>query len=239
MDDGQCTDTDTSTATIAAQLTANAFTIGGNNKTSLGAGKPFTCFQIEPVGGNFSVSNVDLASIVLISPGTGTVSQITASSAKTSIDGDKNGNGITEISACFTKTDLRLLFANLPAGNNSVNVSLEGNLITGGKFHADLTHIVKGTGGALAASISPNPLNPRAKLTFATTKPGAVKVQIFDLNGRLVRTLLEERNMAAGYRDLEIDGRNTTGGRMASGVYFVKIATEFDGTVTKGFTILK
>jgi len=58
---------------------------------------------------------------------------------------------------------------------------------------------VKSNGSFLAASISPNPLNPAAKLSFATTKPGAVKVQMFDVNGRLLRTIAEELNAAAGY----------------------------------------
>ena len=238
VSDGQCSNTATTTANIVAQFAANAFTTGGNNKTSLGAGKPFTCFQIEPVGGSFALSNVDLSSIVMISAGTGSVSQISSVAGKTVIDGDKNGNGTSEISACFSKADLRLIFSLLPSGNNTVNVILEGNLTTGGRFHAEVSHIVKGTGGALAASISPNPLNPSAKLTFSLSKPGAVKVQMFDISGRLVRTLLDEANSPAGYRDVTIDGRGTTGNRLPSGVYFVQI--KGDGqTENKAITILK
>ncbi|MEK7315999.1 MAG: PKD domain-containing protein, partial [Candidatus Eisenbacteria bacterium] len=239
VSDTQCTGTATTTASIVAQFAANAFTVGGNSKTSLVAGKPFTCFQIEALGGSFNVSNVDLSSIVMISAGTGSVSQISAVAGKTVVDGDRNGINGTEITACFSKADLRLIFSSLPAGNNTVLVTLEGNLTTGGRFHAELNHVVKGTGGALAASISPNPMNPAAKLTFSISKPGAVKVQMFDLNGRLVRTLLDERNVAAGYSDVTIDGRTNTGSRIASGIYFVKITTEFDGVVTKALTVLK
>src|SRR5258705_1894289 len=42
-------DTDATTATTSVTLPARALTLGGNSKTSLGAGKPFTCFQVEAV----------------------------------------------------------------------------------------------------------------------------------------------------------------------------------------------
>jgi hypothetical protein len=230
--------TATTMATINDIFAANAFTTGGNNRTSLGAGKPTTCVQVEPVGGSFALSDVDLSSIKMISTGTGSVSQIFAGGNKTTVDGDKNRNGVSEITACFSKDDLRLLFSSLPNGNNTVTVTIEGNLTTGGRFQATLVHTVKGTGGALAASVSPNPLNPEAVLTFATSKAGAVKVQMFDINGRLIRTFMDE-NAGAGYHDLRIDGRNANGTKVASGVYFVKIATQFDGTETTSITILK
>jgi hypothetical protein len=127
-------------------LSALAFTEGGNNKTSLGAGKPQTCFQIQPVNGSFSIDNVDLSTVVMISQGTGSVSQIHAVANKTAVGGDKNNDGVDEISACFTKTDLQQLFSNLQ-GTQVVNVRLEGNLFTGGSFCTTLDHTVKAGGG--------------------------------------------------------------------------------------------
>ena len=98
---------------------------------------------------------------------------------------------------------------------------------------------VKSNGSYLAASISPNPLNPAAKLSFSTSKPGAMKVQMFDVNGRLIRTIADEPTAVAGYHDFTIDGKTNAGSRLASGIYFVKIWTEHDGTETKSITILK
>jgi len=235
VSDGTCSDTATSTATIVAEFPAFAFTTGGNSKTSLVAGKPFTCVQIEPVSGSYSNSDVDLSSIRMIYGS----SEIFAGGSKTTVDGDKNGNGVTEIAACFSKADLRVLFSGLPAGNNTVTVTIKGNLTTGGGFTTTLEHVVKTNGSFLAASISPNPLNPAAKLTFVTSKPGAMKVQMFDVNGRLLRTIAEEGNATAGYHDFTIDGKTNSGNRVSSGVYFVKIWTEHDGTLTKSITILK
>jgi len=229
----------TSTASITGTcLSALAFTEGGNNKTSLGAGKPQTCFQIQPVNGSFSIDNVDLSTVVMISQGTGAVSQIHAVANKTAVGGDKNNDGIDEISACFTKADLQQIFSNIQ-GTQVVTISLQGNLFTGGSFCTTLNHTVKsGGGGNHVASIYPNPLNPSAVLTFSTTKAGAAKVQLFDMHGRLIKTLLDDATTTAGYHDVRIDGRDAMGNKLASGVYYVKIQS-VEGTEAKAITILK
>jgi PKD repeat protein len=229
-------DTDPTTATISDVFGASAFAVGGNTKTSLGAGKPYTCFQVQSSDGAFDNSEVNLSSIKLYYGAL----FISVAPGKASLDGDKNGDNIPEISACFSKTDLRILFAGLPAGNNTVTVHIEGDLTAGGHFRSDdFSHIVKGTGGALAAQISPNPLNPKATLTFATTKPGLVKVTMYDLQGRLVKQIADNQFVPAGYHDFSIDGTNATGGRVASGVYFVKVWTEHNGSEVQRITVLK
>lgn len=239
VNDGSCQAVSTTTALIDDEFGAFAFTTGGNGSVSLGSGKPFFCVQVEPMGDAFAIGDVDLGSIKMVSVGTGAVSEIAAAAGKTTVGGDKNGNGVTEFRSCFAKEDLRQLFSLLPAGRNDVTVFIDGSLTTGGVFRASFVLAVKSTGGALAASISPNPLNPSARLTFGTTKAGAVRVQLFDLNGRLVRTYLDDRAAAAGYHDVTIDGRTSTGGRVPSGVYFVKIWTEHEGSITRSLTILK
>ena len=219
-------------------LDALAFTEGGNNKTSLGAGKPQTCFQIQPVNGSFSIDNVDLSTVVMVSQGTGVVSQIHAVANKTAVGADRNNDGVDEIGACFTKSDLQQIFSNIQ-GTQVVSIRLEGNLFTGGSFCTTIDHTVKaGGGGNHAASIRPNPLNPSAVLTFSTTKAGAAKVQLFDMQGRLIKTLLDERSTVAGYHDVRIDGRDARGNRLASGVYYVKIQS-VEGAESKAITILK
>jgi len=50
--------------------------------------------------------------------------------------------------------------------------------------------------------------------------------------------VLDEPNTVAGYHDVRIDGRDATGNRLASGVYYVKIQS-VEGTEAKAITILK
>ena len=47
-------------------------------------------------------------------------------------------------------------------------------------------------GGQLADSVSPNPLNPEAALTFVTAKPAFASADLFNLRGRLARNLMAE-----------------------------------------------
>jgi len=165
------------------------------------------------------------------------VSEILAGGSKTAVDGDKNKNGINEIAACFAKEDLRLLFSALPAGKNTVTVTLEGDLVTGGKFRAMLVHVVKTSGGALAATVSPNPLNPETTLSFSLSTPGRVTVKVFDVNGRLVRSLLDD-SRDSGYQDVRWNGTDGNGTKVSSGIYYFRLDSP-DGRVVKAVTVLK
>ncbi|NUQ82863.1 MAG: T9SS type A sorting domain-containing protein [Bacteroidetes bacterium] len=63
----------------------------------------------------------------------------------------------------------------------------------------------------------PNPFNPEATIRLFVTKPGYCRLEVFDLNGRLVRTLLGQ-TMAAGIHPVRVDG---TG--LASGTYLIRL----------------
>jgi flagellar hook assembly protein FlgD len=65
-----------------------------------------------------------------------------------------------------------------------------------------------------------------------------VKVQMFDVQGRLIRTLLDE-SRAAGYHDVEIDGHDANGNKLASGIYYISVQSSVDGKTMKAVTILK
>jgi hypothetical protein len=140
--------------------------------------------------------------------------------------------------ACFASEDLAALFQNV-RGKQTVEVLLNGALNTGGKFLGSLDLVVIGTGRKVRpALVWPNPLNPEGVLSFQTSKPGAAKLALFDLGGRLVRTLLEVPALAAGAHNVRIDGRGSHGEALASGVYFYRIQA-VDGITTGRFTILK
>jgi hypothetical protein len=226
------TDADGLAAAVGC-LPTTAFTTNANKQVNVG--KQGTCVQLQPSNGSFPVASVVLTSIVMRSPGTGSVSEIHADAGKTSLDGDKNGDGIAEITACFSKTDVQQLFSGL-SGTQLVPVTLHGDISGGGQFCASVTLTVKAGSGS--ARISPNPLNPSAVLTFVTSRAGAVKVQLFDTQGRLIKTLVDQPTTEAGYHDVAIDGRDASGHRLASGIYYLKM-NSVDGTEAKAITILK
>jgi len=94
------------------------------------------------------------------------------------------------------------------------------------------------SGGGQTASVSPNPLNPSATLTYRTTRPGAVTITVFDPSGRTVRTLLRESFVPAGYHDVSVEGTGDSGARLASGVYFYRVET-VEGVIGGRFVVMK
>lgn len=70
----------------------------------------------------------------------------------------------------------------------------------------------------------PNPFNPQTVITFALPAATDVALRVYDLRGRLVRVLVDGP-CAAGYHDVTWDGRDDTGGEVASGVYVYRLET--------------
>jgi len=69
----------------------------------------------------------------------------------------------------------------------------------------------------------PNPSNPATSIVFSVADPGGrVSIRVFDLSGRMVRTLMN-RPMAPGAYTLRWDGTNDQGAEVASGVYFCRM----------------
>ena len=224
------------TANITSVFVPRVYVLGAYSTIKLNSGKPTWCAQIEPVNDNFAISDVRLSTLVLKFGG----AQIPGDNTKTAVGGDKDGNGIAEIGACFAKQDLRTLFASLPSGKTHVTLMVQADLVTGGRIQGSVDVDVQksGSGSGFDASVSPNPLNPQATLTFSMERPGSVRVALYDLSGRLVRTVMQESFAAAGYHDVTIDGRGENGEKLSSGVYFYNIKTA-DGSVSGRLTILK
>jgi len=68
----------------------------------------------------------------------------------------------------------------------------------------------------------PNPFNPRTTIEYSIAAPGYVTLRVYDLAGRVVRTLVD-RDVEPGEHKVVWDGTTDAGQRAASGVYFVKM----------------
>lgn len=68
----------------------------------------------------------------------------------------------------------------------------------------------------------PNPFNPSTEIRFQLPQANSVKASIYDLNGRLVRRLLEDIFLSAGEHSFRWDGRDDGGRVLASGVYLLR-----------------
>ena len=70
----------------------------------------------------------------------------------------------------------------------------------------------------------PNPFNPRTVIRFGVSDPSSVLLQIFDVRGSLVKTLID-RVQGAGTFDAAWDGTDARGEALPSGIYFCRLRT--------------
>jgi hypothetical protein len=70
----------------------------------------------------------------------------------------------------------------------------------------------------------PNPFNPVTRIDYAVREGGRVAIEVYSVAGRLVRELLDAELEAGFSGSVVWDGRDGTGERCASGVYFYRIA---------------
>ncbi len=68
----------------------------------------------------------------------------------------------------------------------------------------------------------PNPFNPETKIAFNLPVSGKVKLEIFNIKGQKVKTLMD-CNTSAGKFELVWNGRNDAGKRVASGEYIAML----------------
>lgn len=83
----------------------------------------------------------------------------------------------------------------------------------------------------------PNPFNPITVIEFSTDRAAPVSLRIFDVSGKLVRTLIE-RNLPPGEFRQSWDGSDTEGNSAASGVYFYRLRVG-NRTLTRKAVLLR
>ena len=89
----------------------------------------------------------------------------------------------------------------------------------------------------LSAQNYPNPFNPETTISFALPDDGKVKVEVFNIRGQKVTTLLDE-SLLKGHHTVVWRGIDGAGKVVGSGVYLYKIQTERE-IVTGRMVLLK
>jgi CARDB/FlgD Ig-like domain len=99
---------------------------------------------------------------------------------------------------------------------------------------AGLTAVSGGTAGAIGVTVIPTPARGAVSIRYSVQAAADVDVGVFDVSGRLVRTL-ERGHLAPSQRLLTWDGVADDGERLHSGVYFCRARV---GSRTEDATIL-
>jgi len=97
--------------------------------------------------------------------------------------------------------------------SNIVNVSIDAG-----------DDILKPTVTALTGNY-PNPFNPTTKISFSIKEAGPVSINIYNMRGQLVKTLVNNE-LENDYYEIVWNGRDNSNKSVASGVYFYKMKTQ-------------
>jgi photosystem II stability/assembly factor-like uncharacterized protein len=142
-------------------------------------------------------------------------------------------NGTSWSSMGLTSLDVRALAVN---GSN-----LFAGTRTAGVWRRPLSELITSveeiSGSELPRSFAlgqnyPNPFNPSTKIQFSIPQAGFVTLKVYDLLGREVATLVEERLNSGKYET------NFNAGTLASGVYIYRLQVGSD-VLTKKLLLLK
>jgi hypothetical protein len=70
----------------------------------------------------------------------------------------------------------------------------------------------------------PNPFNPNTNIRYSLKEAGAVKIEIFNLRGQIIRTY-EQNHPTIGYYSIVFDGLDSNGNSLASGIYYYRMSS--------------
>jgi hypothetical protein len=90
-------------------------------------------------------------------------------------------------------------------------------------------------GGVYLHANTPNPFNPSTTITFEITERDEsvrVLLAVYDLRGRLVKTLMDA-DLAGGTYSLVWDGRDNVGRKLPSAVYFLRLRAGAESMMRK------
>lgn len=83
----------------------------------------------------------------------------------------------------------------------------------------------------------PNPFNPSTSIEYTVAREGQVRIDVFDMAGHRVRTLVDEAHAAGAYT-AQWDGLDDQGSPAASGTYFCRMTSAGEVTSRK-MTLVK
>lgn len=147
---------------------------------------------------------------------------------------DTTPDGYADLALQFDAQDIAAVMGPVTK-RDAVTLRLTGRLLDGTAIEGEeVVTIVGNTGGpTLAGSAAPktfalhqnvpNPFNPITAIHFDVPAGGGdVTLRVYDVRGRLVRTLVNGAQ-TEGYKSVTWDGRNEAGNAVATGTYFYRL----------------
>jgi hypothetical protein len=155
-------------------------------------------------------------------------------------------DGYTDLVLKYQKSEIVATLGAVSAGD-VIPLTLTGQLNDGTLFEAtDCVMIIGGNADPqdfqesdelVMASAVPNPFNPSTKISFTVPKRVRATLAVYDVEGKLVTTLVNE-SLDAGLKEVTWHGKDARGNPVSTGVYFYRL-TAGNRTLTKKMVLLK
>jgi hypothetical protein len=138
-------------------------------------------------------------------------------------------DGYTDLTLKFSTAEIVAAVGAVEDGD-VIQLFMTGSFTNGTEFEGYDCMIVRGFKNVLsqrsddmfALSNVPNPFNPTTHISFSLPASGQVRLEVFNLVGQKVSTLVDEI-MQAGVHTVEWNGTSTDGRAVSSGVYLYRI----------------
>ncbi len=166
----------------------------------------------------------------------------TATGCNENTDGQIIIGGFDPIPATGSGILLKVVFqTSETSGNGTLQLTGFLNDLVGASTRDGLVTTVESTTLVVAAELPeafsleqnyPNPFNPMTTITYRLPQRSQVKLTIFNVIGRTVRTLVQ-KELAAGEYSAVWDGRNEAGRSVTGGLYFYRLEADSFQKVAK------
>jgi hypothetical protein len=174
---------------------------------------------------------------------------------------EEGSDGFDDLTLKFNKQEIIEALRN---DNDAFNrgdtliLTLTGELLDGTPFELEDCIIITPVGGGKKAPAAgteptapirfelfqniPNPFTQLTAISYQLQAPSFTTLKVYDLSGRVVRTLVDEEQ-EAGYYTILWDGRDNRGERVVPGLYFTRMVSRIgqinDFSRTRKIVILR
>ncbi len=132
------------------------------------------------------------------------------------------------------------------AGQVSANSEFDEMIFGGGFINSFITSLPRDNGlspvntplTAFKTSAHPNPFNPRTIINFELPSSSLVSLNIFDMGGYLVKSLINHETKSSGVHSAVWSGQNNQGRAMPSAMYFYRLDIGSESEIKK-ITLLR
>ena len=128
------------------------------------------------------------------------------------------------------------LVVSIPAGTFLLMTDFEIDYLPKGQAKLSVEEIIMPKSLRLHSNY-PNPFNPKTVIRYDLPKEATVKILIYDMLGRLVTTLADNKH-SAGFKQVHWDATNRFGKKVSAGLYLYTIQAD-DFRQTKKMILLK